>query len=250
MEINIADNFVKFQDKKDNLEDKETLFVLSPKYKKFRESDSEADLSNSRKISTKSLVGLTIVLVLIGGLITGLTVGLVLSKIEIKTLTQNLENLNQDFENLQQNFSQAQNSSQETIKYLETLVEAHEDLALHFEIEHQNHIDELQKNFTKSKNLTKIEIEELKLQNENLQNETFSKFTISLKNIINTQDIYGRTGLYRAVTKNNTKEVENLLKLGADPNIRDHTIYRSPLEYANLKGYAEIVQMLKKYGAN
>ena len=241
MEINIADNFVKFQDKKDNLEDKETLFVLSPKYKKFRESDSGSP--QKRKISKKSLVALTISLVLIGGLVTGLTIGLVLSKMKIENLTQNLENL-------QTNFSQAQNSSQETIAYLETLVEAHEDLALHFEIEHQNHIDELQKNFTKSKNLTKIEIEELKLQNENLQNETFSKFTLSLKNIINTQDIYGRTGLYRAVTKNNTKEVENLLKLGADPNIRDHTIYRSPLEYANLKGYAEIVQMLKKYGAN
>ena len=239
MEINIADNFVKFQDKKDNLEDKETLFVLSPKYKKFRDTESESP--NSRKISKKSLVGLTITLVLIGGLVTGLTVGLVLSKMKNENLTQKLENLNQDFENLQQNFSKAQNSSQETITYLETLVEAHEDLALHFEIEHEKHINELKKNFTKSKNLTKIEIEDLKLQNENLLNKT--------KELINTQERRtGRTQLHKATLINDTKEVEILLKLGADPNIRDiHN--NTPLEFANFYGYTEIAQMLKKYGA-
>ena len=237
MEINIAHNFVKFQDKKDNLEDKETLFVLSPKYKKFRESDSP----QKRKISKRSLVGLTIGLILIGGLLTGLTIGLVLSKMKNENLTQKLENLNQDFENLQQNFSQAQNSSQETIAYLETLVEAHEDLALHFEIEHEKHINELKKNFTKSKNLTKIEIEDLKLQNENLLNKT--------KELINTQERRnGRTQLHKATLINDTKEVEILLKLGADPNIRD--IYNNtPLESANFYGYTEIAQMLKKYGA-
>ncbi len=67
-------------------------------------------------------------------------------------------------------------------------------------------------------------------------------------------DVFGWTPLYWAVTKNDISILEDLLKCisehGADVNLEDNLIGRSPLHIAATNGNVGAVELLIKYGAN
>ena len=246
MEINAEKGYVKFGDNNSNFDDKETLFVLPPKYKRFD------NFTENRKYCTKTLVALSINVMVLAGLATGLLI-LGLKNVE-------LEN---QIETLQQNFSNAQNLSQsqiealekdldsknETIMFLESLIDDYEYLNVHFEIEHDQALRELHANYTKAKNLTQIEMENLKKINEKLMDD-FNKSNSFLKNIIDSQDEKGYTELHKATRRNDTEEVKILLKWGANPDIKDTENEGTALDWAAYDGFPEIVAILLKNGAN
>ncbi|WP_353280516.1 ankyrin repeat domain-containing protein [Wolbachia endosymbiont (group B) of Cyclophora punctaria] len=67
-------------------------------------------------------------------------------------------------------------------------------------------------------------------------------------------DVFGWTPVYWAATKNDISILEALLKCisehGADVNLEDNLIGRSPLHIAATNGNVEAVELLIKYGAN
>ena len=246
MEINAEKGYVKFGDNNSNFDDKETLFVLPPKYKRFD------NFTENRKYCTKTLVALSINVMVVAGLATGLLI-LGLKNVE-------LENR---IESLQQNFSNAQNLSQsqidafeqdlasknKTITFLENLIDKYQYLNVHSEIEHDQALRELHANYTKAKNLTQIEMENLKKVNEKLMDD-FNKSNSFLKNLIDSHDEKGFTELHKATGRNDTEEVKILLKWGADPDIKDIDENGTALDWAAFHGFPEIVAILLKNGAN
>ena len=101
MEINAEKGYVKFGDNNSNFDDKETLFVLPPKYKRFD------NFNESRKYCTKTLVALSINIMVLAGMAIGLLI--------LGTKNAELEN---QIQKLQQNFSNTQNLSQFQIQAL------------------------------------------------------------------------------------------------------------------------------------
>ena len=227
MDINAS--YVKFGDK-------ETLFVLSPK-----------DKTEKRKISTRTLIVSAITIMVFFGLVTGLVV-LSLKNVDLKT----------QIENFNLNFSQAQNlshsqikalakkleSKNETISFLEMLIEDYEFFNVHFETEYQKEIQDLTHNFTQAKNKTA----EMQVLNKKLSND-LKQLTSFLKKLIDSQDKNGETELHKAIKRNNTEEVKILVKLGANPNIKDNVWQGTALDHAAFYGHPEIVQTLLKNGA-
>ena len=246
MEINAEKGYVKFGDNNSNFDDKETLFVLPPKYKRFD------NFNDSRKYCSKTLVALAINIMVVAGLAIGLLI-LGLKNVELEN---EIENLQQNFSNTQ-NLSQSQiqalktdlESKNETITFLEQLVEDYEYLNVHFEIEHDKALRELQANYTKAKILSKIEMENLKKVNEKLMDD-FNKSNSFLKNLIDSKDEEGFTELHKATKRNDTEEVKILLKWGANPDIKDTENEGTALDWAAYHGFPEIVAILLKNGAN
>ena len=62
----------------------------------------------------------------------------------------------------------------------------------------------------------------------------------------NYQGPFGNTLLHGAVLSNDRKEVERLLSAGADPRIANRE-GRSPLQVAQLLGYAELYRLLDRH---
>ena len=67
--------------------------------------------------------------------------------------------------------------------------------------------------------------------------------------LIDIQDAAGRTALYYAVLKGDEKMLNELLKLGANPNIQDIKQGKTPLHYAVYYKNKDMVAILLKYKA-
>jgi ankyrin repeat protein/Ca2+-binding EF-hand superfamily protein len=67
---------------------------------------------------------------------------------------------------------------------------------------------------------------------------------------VDSQDWWGRTALYRSVEKNYVDCVKEILRQGADVNLRENWWNRAPLHVACENGLIENVQHLLAYGAD
>lgn len=72
-----------------------------------------------------------------------------------------------------------------------------------------------------------------------------------IKNLINAQDVDGRTPLHYALIsdKENPAFIERIIQLGANPNIQDNE-GNTPVHMAFLKNHKDVYPILKKYSAS
>ena len=224
-----------------------------------------------RKIGFKTLVGLSLVLLMI---VTGLVVGLFVMDMKIQRLNhQNLDlqarnqSLSYDLKNMKDALNISKVEIESLKKDIQGLMGQNQKLIKDLEVENQN--------CSEKQELNKTIMQDLKLQNQNLTND-IEKINTTLNLLedsmpftaLGNDDVdkiaffldaggnanlrestfQNATILHRAAGGGHLNVVKWLIQYGADVNARDN-LRETPLHYAAALGHAEVAEYLLQHGA-